>query len=512
MRTFLPALLLLCSSFTINAQLSPLNCLGGRYTNDVFTDVTKTSNIIFGYNTTSDNFYGINYPQTLMMDVYQPTGDLALQRPLIILAFGGAFIQGQRSDMEPICIALAKKGYVTATIDYRLVHNSNENLFTVGTSNALLIDQIIKASADMKAAIRYFKRDAATTNTFRIDTTKIIIGGGSSGAIAALQTAYTDNVNENPATTSGYANNGGFEGNTDLEAPNSLLPTYNSRGIAGVLNIAGGVLDTIIIDANDPPIYSSHGDADEVVPYNYGQLSFQGLSVPLALYGSYSITIRANNVGIKNELYTIPGGKHETPSLPPYINNIIAGASAFSQSIVCNLNLPVTLTSFNVRSNNCLPVLNWQTATELQSSHYDIETSADGTRFNKIATVNSKNSGNGASYTYTAESSSNNAWFRLKITDKDGAFTYSPVQKFTSQCKPSLLVYPNPAQTRATVSGLQTNMQVSIINAEGKLLWSQKASGSTLQIPLSSFANGLLLVQIKDATGKTVTNTRLIKN
>ncbi|MEO6453868.1 MAG: T9SS type A sorting domain-containing protein [Ginsengibacter sp.] len=511
MTKLLLLLSLVCTSFKLTAQLAVLNCAGGRYTNDVFASVTKTPDVIFGYNTTRDNSNATNYNQTLRFDFYEPAGDLALQRPLIILAFGGGFISGQRSDLELICIALAKKGYATASIDYRLIHPSVGNYFVVGGSTALLIDEVIKASADMKAAIRYFKRDAATTKTFKIDTTKIIIGGASAGSIAALQTAYADAIDETSSTTTAYNNNGGFEGNTDLPSPNNLLPFYNSRGIAGVLNIAGGVLDTTLVDADNPPVYASQGEADEVVPYNYGQLSFNGTPVPLSLFGSNLIKTRANNIGLKNELYPIPGGNHESPGTEPYVSNIVTDASAFIQSIVCASILPVTLTSFNVHSNNCDAVVSWQTSAEMQSSHYDIEASEDGILFTKAGLVYSKNSANGAAYTYRLNDYTHPAWFRIKTTDKDGSFTYSSIQKFNPACVGSLQVFPNPAHTWAVVNGLQTGMQVHIINAEGKLLWSQKAAGNTLQIPLSTFANGLLLVQVKYDNGKVAKNIKLIK-
>jgi hypothetical protein len=512
MTKFLLLLSLVLTSFRINAQLSLATCVNGRYTNDVFAAVTKTPNIVFGNNNVTDNSTGTTYNQTLRLDFYEPAGDLAVQRPLIILAFGGGFIQGQRSDLDSICTVLAKKGYATATIDYRLIYNSFGNYFVVSGSNALLVDEVIKASADMKAAIRFFKRDAATTKTYRIDTTKIFVGGASAGSIAALQTAYADDISESPATTNAYNNNGGFEGNTDLPAPDNLLPTYNSRGIAGVLNIAGGVIDTSLVDSFNPPLYSSQGDADEVVPYNYGQLTFNGTAVPLSLFGSNLIKRRANNIGLKNELYTVPGGNHESPGKAPHIGKILTDGSAFLASIVCTASFPVKLASFTVQGSNCTAILNWQTATEINNSHYEVESSTDGIRFGKVETVVAKNVANGANYNFKLSSYGQAIWFRLKMVDKDGSYTYSQLQKFKPACSGTVQVYPNPANIRAVVSGLQPNMLVNIMNAEGKLLWSQKASGTTFHIPLTNFTNGLLLVQVRDNNGAIISNTKLIKN
>jgi hypothetical protein len=98
------------------------------------------------------------------------------------------------------------------------------------------------------------------------------------------------------------------------------------------------------------------------------------------------------------------------------------------------------------------------------------------------------------------------------MVDKDAGYRYSSVQSFNPECAPSLQVYPNPAHTNAIVNGLQASMQVNVVDAQGRLLWSSKAVGGTLQIPLSSYADGLLLIQVKDRNGKVVSSTRLLKN
>ena len=53
-------------------------------------------------------------------------------------------------------------------------------------------------------------------------------------------------------------------------------------------------------------------------------------------------------------------------------------SSAFLQPIVCAAALPVLLTNFTVVANGRSATIRWQTASEQQSSHYEIEASADG--------------------------------------------------------------------------------------------------------------------------------------
>ncbi|HWB62587.1 MAG TPA: hypothetical protein VG603_03680, partial [Chitinophagales bacterium] len=68
--------------------------------------------------------YTVVNGRPLLMDVYQPTGDTAVLRPLIIFAHGGSFMHGDRhvDRMHEICSLLAKRGYVAVSIDYRLTN------------------------------------------------------------------------------------------------------------------------------------------------------------------------------------------------------------------------------------------------------------------------------------------------------------------------------------------------------------------------------------------------------
>ena len=57
------------------------------------------------------------------MDIYTPDGDTEINRPLILFIHGGSFYGGDKSsvDCQDFCKEFAKKGYVTASVNYRLV-------------------------------------------------------------------------------------------------------------------------------------------------------------------------------------------------------------------------------------------------------------------------------------------------------------------------------------------------------------------------------------------------------
>jgi len=67
-------------------------CTSNRYTDTIYHQVQKTTQIFYG---TADNNLGIS--QNLYLDFYEPKNDTLLYRPLIVYAFGGAFLIGDKN-------------------------------------------------------------------------------------------------------------------------------------------------------------------------------------------------------------------------------------------------------------------------------------------------------------------------------------------------------------------------------------------------------------------------------
>lgn len=142
MKYSLQLLFLFISAF-LQAQF---DCSNDRYKKDIFTNVQVTKAIKFGSNrkVSANPFAG---DQDLYLDVYEPVGDNLAERPLIILAFGGGFVEGKREDVDFLCVGFAKKGYVAVAIDYRI------GTFLPTKTN--VISAVIRGMHDMKAALRY---------------------------------------------------------------------------------------------------------------------------------------------------------------------------------------------------------------------------------------------------------------------------------------------------------------------------------------------------------------------
>lgn len=267
-------------------------CSTGRYSSDVYSTVTTTSNIVYGQNT---SFNGS--ATSLKLDFYEPDGDTASVRPLIIWAHGGSFLGGSKTDNDVATLSqkFAKKGYVCASIDYRI------GFFPIDSANA--VKAVIRAVQDMRAAVRFFYKDRADgTNTYKIDTNNIFVGGSSAGALTALHMTYLDRTCEindyvNSAT---MASMGGLEGN-------SGNPCY-SANVNGVINLCGALAKYGWLEAGDLPLCSIHGTADGTVKYNRGVVN---PGVPLMyLDGSRMLHERAEAIGVQSNFYTFYGANH----------------------------------------------------------------------------------------------------------------------------------------------------------------------------------------------------------
>lgn len=322
----LPVLFLLLFSLSValpTGSAQNPGCDGFRYKDNQFTTVKKTT---VNYATATVQSGEI---VTLAMDVYEPNGDNISARPVVVLAHGGSFIFGDKSDMKSWCERLAKKGYIAASIEYRLFP-----FFQLGFPDSVdIFDQAIRAIGDMKAAVRYFREDAATANQFRADANNIFIGGYSAGAVAALHAGYLDSTDVVPSFIQTAINaNGGLEGNSG-SASNK---TYDSS-IKAVVNMSGGLYRSDWVEGDGAvPLVSIHGTADETVPYT------SGLAAGLAyLEGSSLIHLKAEAAGLLNDLHTVPGGGHTNIYEPsqsiyvPHIDTFWVHATTLLEYLVC---------------------------------------------------------------------------------------------------------------------------------------------------------------------------------
>lgn len=279
-----------CSDDEITEEVDV--CQTTRFAEETFSSSTFHENIEY------TRAIGVNnLEQILFMDVYEPTGDASLQkRPLIVWVHGGSFVSGTKGDLAALCDMGAKHGFVTATINYRLL-----NIFSGLPDTTAIVDIVVKATRDLKSAVNFFVDDARGPNKYNIDTTKIFVGGASAGSITALHATYLDESDAQEDFLKKAINN-----NSGLE-PRPSSPV-KSR-IKAVLNLSGAIVNPNVIQKNEAPIYSIHGDADDVVPIAKGFVGGEMLQI-LEMYGSQSIDEYAKTIGLPSYFEKVPGGGH----------------------------------------------------------------------------------------------------------------------------------------------------------------------------------------------------------
>lgn len=146
--------------------------------------------------------------------------------------------------------------------------------------------------------------------------------------------------------------------------------------------------------------------------------------------------------------------------------------------------LPIELLSFNAKLNgNGQVQLDWATAIEIENDYFTVERSADGSEFEAVATI----AGAGNSILENRYQAVDEApmdglsYYRLKQTDFDGSFTYSPlrtvlVARAANQVKASVRVFPNPSNgnVQVQIEGISGEATLTVTDMQGRVVHAQK--------------------------------------
>ena len=288
----------------------------GRYQDEIFSDVSKTT---IEY---TDVYDWSSSDSGLDVDIYQAEGDTATNRPLIVFAHGGVYVAGNKDNpaMISLCEAFAKRGYVTASIQYRLT--SSLSLISPNASE-ILTQTVVNSISDMKAAVRFFRKDFSENgNTYGINPDQIFVGGYSAGAVTAVHLSAVDSDDIPDDLQGFYDNAGGIEGNSGNEG-------YSSD-VIGAISLAGAIQSLAFFDADDEPIVSLHATDDNTVSYECDNAL--GNDAFPVLCGSGEIHSTLETLGVQNDLYTFNSGGHAIP-----ITGISETAAPFISDFLYNI-------------------------------------------------------------------------------------------------------------------------------------------------------------------------------
>ena len=217
----------------------------------------------------ADLVYGSVDGQTLRLDLARPTD--GGPHPLVVMFHGGAWAAGSRLDMRGEILALARRGYAAASVQYRLTR-APRNIFPA-------------AVEDVRCAVRWLRSRA---DDYHLDPTRIAAAGFSAGGhLAALLGTAPEVAGMDRSCATG---NGDGAGDLDdlspvvravlsYAAPHDLRVNgpYTAEQAQLVTNFLGAfpgdaperaalASPIVHVDRGDPPFLLVHGTRDDLVP------------------------------------------------------------------------------------------------------------------------------------------------------------------------------------------------------------------------------------------------------
>ena len=386
-----------------------------------------------------------------------------------MMIHGGGFRDGCRTLLNKECMEFAKRGYVVATIDYRLGWVKGDamkpcrnnfcysQLCAARTSDGCNPEYkdsmnfaIYRALQDASAAMRFIVHYAGNLN---IDTNYLYLDGHSAGAIIATNLCYMNQRDLNLLVPRANSILGPLK-----QSGNSFRDSYR---IAGLFNNWGCLFDTSFISGvqDKIPMIAFHGIDDSIVPFAKGYPLNCTNGAYKYSYGSSLLYKRliSNYPDLPVELYSCYGGHGIFDGDPETDLKILYRI----QKAICFFN--------RVRNGD-----KTQAYIRIDKQQEDITYS----QLNHISPVNCSFK---PSYTSIKDNTADN------ISNSEAPVQFS--------------IAPNPATSQATLfmKGQFKEINITLTDLNGKILWrKENVSERSISLPVKDLANGLYLVNIKN--------------
>jgi hypothetical protein len=187
------------------------------------------------------------------------------------------------------------------------------------------------------------------------------------------------------------------------------------------------------------------------------------------------------------------------------VHLVIQGPGIPYQTIYLNSSaLPVELVSFDVKRINEVAAIHWTTATEENNDYFTIEESVDGEHFYSVREI--QGAGNSSTLLNYSEEillpKSDIIYYRLKQTDFDGQFSYSPIRTVTPVAPKTINAYPNPStgpQFTVDLGDQSGAKQIRIQSASGQEVLT--ASTNNRYLMVDALPRGMYMIQVTNANG-----------
>jgi len=175
------------------------------------------------------------------------------------------------------------------------------------------------------------------------------------------------------------------------------------------------------------------------------------------------------------------------------------------------MTLPLELLTFKGSLQNDETFLQWETANETNTSHFAVERSVDGRSFDGIGSVPANGNSTANKYSF-ADNEVNNlsstvVYYRLKMMDADGKYTYSNIVTiYLADITGRIVLSPNPAKHETKVmitSSLNGKAKWKLTDNSGRVVMQDviqlNRGNNNFVINLNSLSGGLYYLNISGA-------------
>jgi hypothetical protein len=202
-------------------------------------------------------------------------------------------------------------------------------------------------------------------------------------------------------------------------------------------------------------------------------------------------------------------------------STLCANLSKNTVSVIITTPVPVSFLGLKARKQEKKVLLEWSTASELNSDYFELQRSSDATNF--TSTLGKLNAAGSSSsiknYAITdAQPLSNWNYYRVKQVDKDGKTAYSNIAAINfEKAAAVVIIYPNPAKDKLNIeytAAKAGNIQLQVMDSKGSLVLTNNTSvvvgRNNNSINIAALNNGVYILRTLDADGN-INHVKFIK-
>jgi hypothetical protein len=180
--------------------------------------------------------------------------------------------------------------------------------------------------------------------------------------------------------------------------------------------------------------------------------------------------------------------------------------------------LPVRWVSITAQRTKTDVQVHWQTATEQNNHHFEVERSTDGKTFAFVGRVEPASATSSYSHDYAyldagaAQSGSPRLYYRIKQVDVGGTASYSTVAMVSVLPAGATIppAYPNPVANLLHLDALPEGASVRVTDMTGRVVYTSTVAAPTLTLPTESWTKGVYVLQVS-AGSQALLTQRIIK-